>query len=271
MRWPAALGLGLALFSGLVGCRSNSGNIEAELRAREDDVRHLREELDRSEFLNQSLSRELAAQRGIPGPTGVIEKPTEPYPLRSIRLGRGTSGRAADCGGDDALQVQVEPVDCDGQTFKAPGCLYVEVMEVSTEGLKRPLSSWEVDANQLRRKWQSGLFNTGYMLTFPWKTPPSTEKLRVLARFKLLDGRIFEADKDITIRLLPEHMRRTLPVPAPVLPTPTPTLPKPAEGTPPPTIVPPMTDGPKLTSGKIAPTGPSVELLRPVPTPLQPE
>src|SRR5262245_747603 len=160
MRWPAALGLGAALVLGPAGCRSTKSDVvESELRARESDVRTLREELDRSEFLNQAMSRELCALRGQPGPHGVLEKPSEPYPVRSIRLGRGTGGRAAECGGDDALQVQVEPVDCDGQVIKAPGCLYVEAMEVSKEGLKRLLSSWEVPAEEMRRKYQNGLFS----------------------------------------------------------------------------------------------------------------
>src|SRR5262245_33037817 len=158
MRWPAALGLGGALVLGAAGCRSTKSDVvESQLRARESDVRTLREELDRQEFLNQALSRELCAVRGQPGPAGVIERPSEPYPVRSIRLGRGTGGRPAECGGDDALQVQVEPIDCDSQVLKAPGCLYVEAIEVTKEGLKRTLSSWAVPAEELRRKFQSGL------------------------------------------------------------------------------------------------------------------
>jgi hypothetical protein len=263
MRWPAALGLGAALVLGPAGCRSTKSNVvEAELRARESDVRTLREELDRAEFLNQALSRELCAVRGQPGPAGVVEKPTEPYPVRSIRLGRGTSGRPADCGGDDALQVQVEPIDCDGQVLKAPGSLYVEAIEVTKEGLKRPLSSWQVLPEELRRKYQSGLFNSGYMLTFPWKVQPSTEKLRVLARFQMPDGRLFEADKDITVRVMPEQRRPQLPAPAEVKP------PAPAEMLPPPTPAPapkPAEPGPILTRGKHG-----VGLLRPVPMPEEP-
>lgn len=301
MRWPRALCLSLALFWGLLaGCRSNRcGEVEAELRAREDDVRHLKEELDRAEFFNQTLSRELAAVRGVPGPLGVLEKPSEPYPVRSLRLGRGTAGRPAEngCAGDDALQVQVEPLDCENQALKAPGHLVLEVFEVTREGLKRPLSLWEVPPVELRRKWQSGLFTTGYVLTLPWKVPPSTEKLRVVARFQLVDGRLFEADKDITVRLLPEDVRRQLmlttpppsPSPAPAVPAPGPgqvpapekklpgpyeVLPgmpkevtppaKPAEKTPLP--APPPGSGPILLRGQGSPR-PSVRLLRPVPMP----
>lgn len=293
MRWPLALAMSLALLGGLTGCRGNKecrDAVEQELRAREDDVRQLRADLDRSEFYNQALSKELSATRGQPGPDGVVEKPTERYPVRSIRLGRGTAGRPADCGGDDALVVQVEPIDCEGQTIKAPGCLYIEAVEINKEGLKRPLSSWDIPKDQLRYKWQSGLFNTGYVMTFPWKVAPCAEKIRVLARFTLVDGRVFEADKDITVRLMPEHQRRV----APTLPEPTPgptqTLPGPMEvipsspaasdDIPPPPIPPPgvtpipttpkatpaSTEGPELTGNRPG-RGPKVQLLRPVAMP----
>jgi len=285
MRWPRALCLGLALLAGPGGCRHHNrcDQVESELRAREDDVRHLKDELDRSEFFNQALSRELAAVRGLPGPHGVPEKPSEPYPVRSLRLGRQTGGRASDhCFGDDALQVQVEPLDCENQAIKAPGSLYVEVLEVTKEGLKRPLSSWEVPPPELRRKWQNGLFTTGYLLTFPWKVAPSTEKLRVLARFQMVDGRLFEADKDVTVHLLPEPLRRqVLPAPTPTAPAPAPapgpkapapTLPSPYEVIPKaPTPVPPgmpVSEGPLLTRGR--PAKPAAELLRPVPMPPEP-
>ncbi|MFO0845572.1 MAG: hypothetical protein U0797_24835 [Gemmataceae bacterium] len=291
MRWPLALAMALALTGGLAGCRNRECRdvVERELRAREDDVRQLKGELDRAEFYNQSLSRELAASRGEPGPNGHVEKPSEPYPVRSIRLGRGTGGRAAECGGDDALTVQVEPIDCEGQTIKAPGCLTIEVLEVSKEGLKRTLSSWDIPKDKLRYKWQSGLFNTGYVVTFPWQAAPCTEKLRVVARFILLDGRSFEADKDITVRLMPEHQRRPQgalpppsPAPATTLPGPTEVVPAPSEDIPPPPTPPPgvtpipttppkatptsTEEGPRLTNGRSEPR-PRVQLLRPVPMP----
>jgi hypothetical protein len=278
MRWPVAMAMGLALTGGLGGCRNTScDKVEQELRAREEDVRTLKGDLDRAEFYNQALSRELAAVRGEPGPTGHVEKPSEPYPVRSLRLGRGTAGRPADCGGDDALQVQVEPVDCEGQTIKAPGTLFVEATEVTKEGLKRPLSSWLVPREELRGKWQSGLFNTGYMLTLPWKTGPSTEKLRVLARLTLIDGRVFEADRDITVRVLPENVRRIIPTMPEPKPAPSHTLPEPTEAIPappkPPTLTPTpksatpvSTEGPTLTGAR-SDKVPDVRLLRPVPMP----
>lgn len=225
--------LAAAFAVGLIGCRSSCDKVEAELRAREEDVRTLRDDLQRSSLHNQLLLREIAAVRGEPGPNGLVEKPTEPWPVRSIRLGRQTGGRASDtCPGDDALVVMLEPIDCEGQPIKAPGSMLVAVLEAPEEGIKRPLSVWEVSAEELRGKWQSGLFTTGYVVNLPWKVWPSTPKLRVSVRFRMVSGRVFEADKDITVRLAPAHLRprpeaeNALPGgPTPAVPTPNLNLP----------------------------------------------
>jgi hypothetical protein len=287
MRWLVVMCLGAALPLGLLGCRNTCEKVELELRAREEDVRHLREELESSRFHNQLLHQEMLALRGAPGPDGHLIAPTAPHPIRSIRLGRQTGGRNSDdCPWHDALQVAVEPLDTESQAVKVPGNLFVEAFEVSTEGLKRPLSAWQVPAAELRGRWQNGLFSTGYLVTLPWRTWPTTEKLRIVARFQLLDGRVFEADKDVTLRLPPESLRKTLPVPgerelpAPTMPTrppdPTPTLPAPNVDEPapkPPGPTPSMpaqsTEGPALSSGSPRPPV-TVELLRPIPMPPEP-
>lgn len=269
-RW-VALTLGTALAVGGVGCRNTCARVESELAARESDVRVLKEELGKVEFLNQGLVRELAALRGLPGPHGVVERPTEPWPVRSIALGGLTSTRPSESlPGDDALQVMLEPRDPENHPIKAPGHVVVEALEITPEGLKRPLSAWEVPPLALRGTWQNGLFNTGYLLTFPWKEFPSTDRLRVRVRFTMLDGRAFEADKDVTVRVIPEpHRPRIVPGPSigpPVLPPPKP-LPQeqaPSPVLPPPTVVPPRETLPAPTpEGPVLSAVPA-QLSRPV-------
>jgi hypothetical protein len=202
--------LGLALMAGAAGCRSNSGLVEAALREREGQLTEVREELDRCTLYNQALEQELRALKGDV-PAGA-EGPVAAYPVRTLVLGRQTGGRSTDdCPGDDALQVVVEPRDPENQPIKAPGSLIVHASEVTTEGLKTPLSSWEITPEQLRRSWRSGLFTTGYVLTLPWKIWPNSEKLRVVVQLRLLDGRLFEADREVTIRVTPVNKRHTLP------------------------------------------------------------
>jgi hypothetical protein len=210
MRWPAALPIGIVLTLLLTGCRSNCDLVEAELRAREQELHVLRDKLQQSHFYRQALEYELHTLRDPSCPGGVSAYPGPVFPVREVVLGRGTAGHPSDHHpGDDALLVHLEPRDPEGQAIKVPGSLLVEAVQIDERGLKTPLSSWEVLPDRLRLSWRTGLFTTGYRLTLPWKTWPSTEKLRVTARFRAYDGRLFEADKDITIHLAPECYRKS--------------------------------------------------------------
>ncbi|MBL8797577.1 MAG: hypothetical protein JNM56_27000 [Planctomycetia bacterium] len=223
------------------GCR-NCDQVESELRRREVEVHELRCELETVQGFNDALHRELGMLRQEgklpPAPakpsagagtgaesakqpaasSGIIETISIPNTVKEIVLNRQTGGIDTDrCSGDDGIQVVIEPRDHDGHALKVPANLVVSVQEILPEGLKRPLSTWEVSDEQLRRSWKSGLFGSGFYVTLPWKCPPSTEKLRVTAQLTLADSRLFEADRDITVRLLPEAQRQPI-----IPPTPTP-------------------------------------------------
>lgn len=244
-----------------VGCRNNCELVEAELRTRERDLRELRDELCRTEAYNEALERELRALRQGGVSHVYPEEASQKYALQSVVLGRQTGGvNNDDCPGDEALQVVLEPRDPDGHAIKAPGALQVTILEVSREGQKVPLCSWQVAPDQLRRSWRGGLWSTGYFVVLPWKKWPTTEKLRVVAQLTLSDGRTFEADKDITVRLIPEAHRQPLPLEAAEPATPLPP-PRKLEG-------PSLPDAePISTWQKPASLQPvrAVEIMRPVP------
>jgi hypothetical protein len=274
------------------GCRSNCDLVEAELRTREFQLQTLKDELHRLEAYNDALQREVKSLRD----GNVVLSPeaaAQVYPLRSIVLGRPTGGLDEDGQpGDEALQVLVEPRDAEGHTLKVPGMLLITALEVLPEGVKRPLSSWQLPPEQLARSWRSGLITTGYSLTLPWKAWPTTEKVRVVARFVLTDGRVFEAEKDVTVRVAPAALRKPAPpeeAPAPT-PGPTPVPPPPPPPVPTPTPVPPpfVPPPPRPVDGMPAaqarrpagaqpaahwqkqprvPLSEAVELMRPIPLP----
>jgi hypothetical protein len=217
---------GLAALFPAIGCH-NCDLVEAELRTRENDVRALKDDLYQAEMNNAALVREISALRQ--GTPSLIppEQASQIYTLKEITLGRQTGGYDEDgLPGDEALQVVLEPRDVDGHVIKAPGALHVEAMQISTEGLKLPLSAWDVAPDKLRHTWRSGLWSSGYFVILPWKNWPSSERLRVIARFQLPDGRVFETDKDVTVHLTPSEHRRALPAmppadgPAPGVPVP---------------------------------------------------
>src|SRR5207253_9733379 len=105
-----------------------------------------------------------------------------------------------------------EPRDGDGHAIEAPGALHVEALEINTEGIKTPISSWDISPDRLRRIWRVGLLSSGYVIVLPWQHWPTSEKVRVVARFTLIDGRVFEADKDVTVRLTPQARQKPLPL-----------------------------------------------------------
>jgi hypothetical protein len=276
MRCLVACCLGLLLMSAACGCRS-CDCVESELRARENDVRELRAELDRCGVYNQTLQQEVQALRGQLG-VPLHGPPPAAYPVQVLTLGRQTGGRSNDIvPGDDALQVQVEPRDPDGQVIKAPGQLLILAQEITPEGIKRPLSSWMIPPEVVRKSWVNGLLTTGYLLNLPWKIWPSTEKLRVTAQFQLADGRVFEADRDVMVRLIPANQRpAVVPNPNPnTAPTPPPTrdsapmlLPPPRHIEPAKPDTPPPPDevpGPFLGASRSTQEPPAAEILRPVP------
>jgi hypothetical protein len=272
MRPSVALLIGLAFAVFSAGCRSNSALVESQLRQRDGQVRDLRDEVDRCGAYNQALEQELRNLRGDGLAADSPERGQPGYPVRSLSLGRGTGGRD-DHGlpGDEALEVLIEPRDPEGNVTRVPGTAIIQVVEIGSDGIKRPLSSWDITSDQLKHSWKSGLLTTGYDLILPWKVWPSTEKLRITAQFRLADGRLFEADRDVNVRVSPVNQRPTRgPV---IVPSPDPVLP-------PPTVEPPAPAGPNLTGsagtktapmpkgGEAAgkpPVKPVAELLRPIP------
>lgn len=197
----------------LVGCRSGRSDlIEAELRTKDRQLRELQAELERTRILNQALEQNFfpspaSAPRG-PGGSGSI-----PY-VRGIELGTGTGGADEDrLPGDDVLILVVVPKDEDGHPVKVVGSLAVQIQEITPDGTKIPLHSWDVTSTQLRPLWSQGLFSSGFRVKLGLREPLRFEKLRVTAQFTLLDGRTLETDKDIRVHPAPTATVPTLPIP----------------------------------------------------------
>ena len=271
MRWPVAMLLGWGLLA--AGCQHCQRDlVESELRHREEDVDGLKGEVSRLQATNDGLHRELQAVRQSASAKITPELASQTYALKCVQLGRQTGGYDNDSiPGDEALQVVLEPCDPDGQPIKAPGTLDVQALEITPEGLKRPLSSWQVSPEQLRHTWRSGFLSTAYFVVLPWKNWPTCERLRVVAQFTLADGRVFEADKDVVVR--PQQPGGHPPPPAPDNPD-VPAGPPLDQEVPLPAprkVEPPPPDPVKTTPAGLwetepaAPLAGAVQVLRPVP------
>lgn len=240
------LGVGLAITA---GCRGRSDLIEAELRTKDRMLRCLTEENQRLGSLTEAFANTVAGQPSCPPARGSVQSR-----VADIQVGRGTGGLDEDkCQGDEGLLVVIVPRDADGTAIKADGSARVTAMQIAPEGLKSPLSTWEVTPGNLRRNWRSGLLSTGYFIALPWQFIPMTEKLRVVVQFQTPDGAVFEAERDIQIRL--PHAPQGVAPPG----LSSPPAPAPFEGgsLPPPTPLP----GPSISQK------PAVDLMPPVPRP----
>lgn len=207
----ARRGVGVALVCALSGCigaeaRRNQELLEADLRSQERHIQEMKEDLDRKEGVIHNLDVEveraqMAAVRGKP--EGGESAPVVNV-VKDIVLGRLTGGVRQNPKAlfDDALQVILEPRDVDGDAIKAPGSVHIDLFEITPQGLKTPLSSWDISHRELRRLWNEPLIGgPSYRSTLPWKALPTTEKLRVVVRFTTLDGKLFEAEREFSIKL----------------------------------------------------------------------
>ena len=240
---PSARPWSLLLLAGLCflpnGCKSCDA-VEDQLRLRETELREAREEICRTQGYNAALRRELGAVRQSGSSKITPELASQTYTLKSIVLGRQTGGIDQDNSpGDEALQVVIEPLDPDNHAIKAPGSALINALEITQEGVKKPLSTWQVGPDEMRRSWKTGLLTNGYFLVLPWKMFPASEKVRVVVQFTLEDGRMFEADKDISVKLVPPAKR------IPILGEPNPE--PPIQG---PMPMPRKVDGPALEGAK---------------------
>jgi hypothetical protein len=183
------------------GCKPNKRYdlIEAELRTRNQQLDETRAALDQARL--QSRAADPNHRFEFPGaPQGTPTGAGGTVPIREIALARGTGGLDDDgAPGDEALMVVIVPTDEDRSAVKVPARATVAAWEITPQGLKNPIGTWEVSPEQLRPTWRSGLLASGYFVTVPWQTFPSTERIRVAVRLTTADGRVFEADRDVTV------------------------------------------------------------------------
>jgi hypothetical protein len=218
--------LPLVLIFLAAGCRPNKRYdlIEAELRTRDQELAQTRSALEQSRLMNRAYEQQLG-QPGLPGT--VVQQPVQAVGrgdvmIHDITLARGTGGVDDDgVPGDEALMVVLVPRDEDGSAVKVPARVTISAWEITPAGLKNPIGNWEVTPEKLRPTWRAGLFSSGYHIALKWQTCPTLEKVRVAVRLTTLDGRAFEADKDINVRPILPPLINPYPT-TPVVPSPTP-------------------------------------------------
>lgn len=231
-----ALG-GVALLA-FTGCRANKkyDGIEAELRTRNRELAETQHALDQARLLNRAYEQSRGTLPGsVPAP---VYHPTSvgDCGLQEISLGRGTGGVDDDATpGDEYLMVVIVPTDLDKSAVKAAGRASIAAWESGPDGIKHHIGTWELSPEQLRSTWKQGLLSTGYFVPLQWQQCPTHTKVRVAVRLTTIDGKTYEADRDISVRPMVGPIPNRQPlmpgVPPPGVP---PTIPPGFEELPPP-------------------------------------
>ena len=185
----------------IAGCKSNGryDGVEAELRTRNRELAETHQALDRSRELNRAYEQTRGQFPGaVPAP---LNYPAAVCGLREIALGRGTGGVDDDAiPGDEYLMAVIVPTDDDKSAVKVQGTASIAAWESGPDGVKRLIGTWELSPEQLRSTWKSGLLATGYFIPLQWQQFPTQSKLRVAVRLTTTDGKVFEADRDISVK-----------------------------------------------------------------------
>jgi len=129
------------------------------------------------------------------------------YTVRRITLGSGTGGaNTDDKPGDDAVKVNVAPIDQHGSVLKAAGSVKVQVFDLAAPEGKNLLAERDYDPNAAAKNWSSGLFSSYYGFTLPLPAaPPAHSELTVRAEFtEYLTGKTFTTQQVIKVALPPK-------------------------------------------------------------------
>ena len=128
------------------------------------------------------------------------------YTVQRIALASGTGGtNTDDKPGDEAVKVNVEPIDQHGSVLKAAGSVKVQVFDLAMPEGKNLLAECEYDPNAAAKNWMSGLFGSYYSFTLALPAEPAHGELTLRAEFtEYLTGKTFTTQDVIKVALPPK-------------------------------------------------------------------
>ena len=128
------------------------------------------------------------------------------YTVQQITLCSGTGGASTDDKpGDEAVKVNVGPIDQYGSVLKAAGSMKVQVFDLAAPEGKNLLAECNYDPNAAAKNWVSGLFSSYYSFTLPLPAEPAHGELTVRAQFtEYLTGKTFTTQQVIKLSLPPK-------------------------------------------------------------------
>lgn len=189
---------------GLAGCGiGNERKKPAELKIQQiaREKTELTRDLEQYKAENFQLLEQIKALSAIPG-----NKRIDPYKLSRVQVSRYSNFYDKNNDGKrEKLIVYVQPLDEDGDIFKAAGTVDVQLWNLNNLNGQALLAEWTVEPPALRKLWFDTLVSTGYRLTFdaPASVEPLAEPLTVKVTFTdYLTGEVFRDQAAIDPRAI---------------------------------------------------------------------
>ncbi len=208
----------------LTGCHRDL--VEAELRYRNRQVRELRRHLAQKNAEVHTLQTMMQEASGSSCPADAKETPETVYrreAMSRVSLAMSTGIKDVDRDGSaDSIQFTIVCHDYDGDVFKCPGRVDLELAAVQDSGVIKPVAHWQMDSDRLRSTWKASLIGSGYQVIVPMPTLEQSKKWKGIVRFTTLDGRVFQDERTFEVRGMIKQGPSNLPAApmnAPVGPT----------------------------------------------------
>jgi hypothetical protein len=170
----------------LTGCT----HVNPDYRFREGYADQLREQLYSGEFAASARHHD-DAQRAEA--THLAAYPSTPPGPRLVLSAAPLGERG------QSLRVLVEPRDPAGHPARVGTALHVSVLQDTPGGPSTSLSDWDLPADLLEHAWTATWSEAGYRVVLPWKTWPTADRVRVVARLTLADGSHQEVQSEVVL------------------------------------------------------------------------
>jgi hypothetical protein len=157
----------------LAGCGIGSARkhpLEAKVRELQMEKAQLAGQLEQSQVQVEQLKAQIKALSALPK-----GKDENPYVLNGVKITRYTGFYDKDGDGRrEKLIVYIQPIDRDGNVFKAAGIASVQLWDLSRPSGQALLGQWQVEPAELHKLWFDALMSTSYRLMFDAPASPET-------------------------------------------------------------------------------------------------
>jgi hypothetical protein len=151
---------------GNAGSSSGKPTLSQQVQQLTSQKTDLQNQLEQTKIENDRLKKQAESLSTLPGD----KRADAIYHLKSIKIDRYTNfyddDKTPGATGKKKLVVYVEPIDETGDVIKAAGTIDVQLWDLNKKENEARLAQWQVEPNELKTLWLSGMFSSGYRLSF---------------------------------------------------------------------------------------------------------